>query len=178
MFMKIIIGLTFLIILGACNNQSDIISDAKKVYNSREELIREFNSITIWRRGDSAFLLQVYNDKKTNGYLFRGDNGLKLQSDTASFQLNEIERFKNIDTLDQVNAIGDLLTTLLNKMNALEIREVSSDDKALGIDLKFFLNSGGVVFYVKDLSSVINVEWKKYIKGSKMMDEHWYYNER
>src|SRR5687768_6020629 len=127
MVMKIIIGLTFLILLVACN-ESDLSSDAKKIYDNREELIREFNSVTIWRRGDSAFLLQIYNDKKTNGYLFRGNNGLRLQSDTTSFQLNEIERFKNIDTLNQVNAIRDLLATLLNKMNALKIREVSSDD--------------------------------------------------
>lgn len=176
---KIIIALSCLLLLFACN-QSELSSDAKKVYDNRAELIREFNSIDVWRRGDSAFFLHIYNDGKVNGYFFIDDNGLKLQSDTVQFQLSEIERFKNVntDTLSQNNDVRDLLIELLNKMDILNIRDVSSDFSHLGINLKIYLRKSGVVFFVKDLSAVTNPEWQKYIKESKMMDANWYYNEK
>jgi len=174
---KIIIGLSFLLSLIACN-QSDISRDAKEVYDNRDELIREFNNITVWKRGDSAFLLQFYKEDSINSYLFRGDNGLKLQSNTIQFRLSEDERFKDVDTLNQNNKVRDLLTELLNKMDSLCIREVSSDRMRLGINLEFFLRKGGVVFFVRDLSAVTNPVWQSYIKESKMIDGNWYYNKK
>jgi len=174
---KIIIGLSFLLPLIACN-QPGLNRDAKKVYDNRVELIQEFNNITVWKRGDSAFLLQIYKEDSINSYLFRGDNGLKLQSNTIQFRLSEIERFKDVDTLNQNNKVRDLLIKLLNKMDTLSIREVSSDRLRLGINLELFLKKGGVVFFVRDLSAVTNPVWQSYIKESKVIDENWYYNEK
>jgi hypothetical protein len=176
---KIIVGLSLLFLFIACN-QSGLRRDAKKVYDNRDELIKEFNNIDVWRRGDSAFLLHIYNDGKANRYLFRGDNGLKLQSDTVQFPVNKIERFKNIstDTISQNTAVRNLLIELLDKMNALDIREVSSDRMSLGINSEFFLRKGGVVFFIRDFSSVTNPVWQNYIKESRMIGEGWYYNKK
>lgn len=110
--------------------------------------------------------------------MFRGNNGLKLQSDTTEFQLKEIERFKNVDTLNQSNAAQNLLIGLLKRMDTLNIREVSSDLSHLGVNLKIHLKKGGVVFFVKDVSAVTNPVWQNYIKESKMIGESWYYNEK
>lgn len=177
MLTKIIIGFLFLLLLVACN-QSGSNNDAKKICDTREELSRQFDNITIWSRGDSAFSLNIYNGKKANRYSFRSDNGLKLQSDTVQFQLREVERFKNIDTLNQNNAVKNLLSELLNKMATFKIREVSSDRMSLGISLEFFLRKGGTVFFVRDLSSVTNPIWQNYIKESKKIGEGWYYNKQ
>jgi hypothetical protein len=175
--MKIVIALSFLLLLNACN-ESDFNSDVKKVYDSRQELIREFSNLDVWRRGDSTFLLHIYNGEKANRYLFKGNNGLKLQSDTVQFQLNEIERFKNVDTLNHNTGVRDLLLELLNKMDTLSIREISNNRQSVGINPEFFLNKGGVVFFVRDLSTVTNPVWTNYIKESKMIGENWYYNKK
>jgi hypothetical protein len=177
MIVKLVISLSLLVLLIACG-QSDHNRGAKRVYDNRDELIREFNNIDVWRRGDSAFLLHIYNYGKANRYLFRGDNGLKLQSDTTEFQLKEIERFMNVDTLNESNVAQRLLTGLLKKMDTLNIRDVSSDLSHLGINLKIHLKEDGVVFFVKDESAVTNPVWHNYIKESKMIGESWYYNEK
>lgn len=175
MLTKIIIGFNVLLLLAACN-QSGLSSDAKKIYENRNDLIQKFDGVSVFRRGDSTFSLFVYNDGKENRYLFRGNNGLHLDGDTIEFQLSE--RFKNIDTVNQSNGAKNLLEVLLKEMSSINANDVSSDFKHLGINLMIYICGGGVVFFVKDLSSVINVEWQKYIKGSKMIDEHWYYNEK
>lgn len=177
MIAKLVISSSLLLLLIACG-QPDLSRDAKKVYDNRVALIREFNNIDVWRRGDSTFLLHIYNDGKTNRYLLRAENDLRLESDTVQFQLREIERFKNIDTLNQNKSVKDLLTELLTKMDALNIREVSSDRISLGINQEFLLREGGVVFFISNLSAVTNPEWQKYIKESKMIDENWYYNKK
>jgi hypothetical protein len=177
MLVNFLISSSLLVLLAACR-QSELSVGAQRVYDNRDELIREFSDIDVWRRGDSAFLLHIYNDGKANRYLFRGDNGLKLQSDTTEFQLKEMERFKNIDTLTQSNVAQALLTGLLKKMDTLNIRDVSSDFSHLGINLQFRLKQAGVVFFVKDVALVTNPVWQSYIKESKTIGENWYYNEK
>lgn len=177
MTIKSIIASSLLLLLNACN-QSGLSRDAKNVYDNKDEIIREFTNISVWRRGDSAFSLHIFNDGKVNRYSFRGDNGLKLQGDTVQFQLNKIERFKNVDTLGQKNVVRELLAELLNKMNSINVRDVNSDFMHAGINLKIYLWQGGAVFFVRDLSTVTNPQWKNYIKESKMIDENWYYNKK
>lgn len=177
MRIKIVIALNFLLLLNACN-ESGLSSDAKKIYDNRQELMQRFSNVDVWRRGDSAFLLHIYNGEKANRYLFKGNNGLKLQRDTIQFRLSEIERFKNVDTINQNTGVRDLLIELLNSMDALNIREISNDRMRLGINPEFFLNKGGVVFFVRDLSLVTNPVWQNYIKESKVIGENWYYRSK
>lgn len=175
MTVKLLLTFSIIFFVMACN-QEDFGDDVKKVYDNRDELVSEFANTDILRRGDSAFLFHVYNAGKANRYLFKRNGGLKLQGDTIQFSLSDIEKFSSVDTLQQNKIIIGLFKGLLDKMNSLDIREVSSNRSSVGIDLQFFLKNGGVVFLVKDLSSVANPVWQTYINESKKINEHWYYH--
>lgn len=100
------------------------------------------------------------------------------------YDYNKINKYTyDIDT-DQLLAIGDStqvfsnikkdLKNLLTTMDSFEIRDVSSEFKENGIDLKFYLKSGESLLYVPDIKVVSNPNWKIYLTNLKKVNPNWY----
>ncbi len=62
-------------------------------------------------------------------------------------------------------------------MNAYGIDYFTSEFYKQGIDLKFYLISNKVLYYVKDTSAITNIQWKKYIDQSSSIDQNWFFND-
>ena len=177
--MRLLVSSIITLCLFACDEPAFRGDEINSVYESRDTLIKQFTNTDVWTRGGATYVLNIYNrDGKVNGYTFKKQNGLKLESKTREFSLNEIERFTDMDTVTEAKVVKELFSNMLKMMDSLSIREVTVSFSHLGITLKFNLKGGGVVFYVKDLKAVTIPSWLNYIKDSKKLDENWYFNEK
>lgn len=144
------------------------------IYNERHEVLKIFNNISIFKAGrsKSIYLYSYDLNGNRNEYFFEYDSILHL------FR-NEI-RFRPDLNLDiQVGENDKLIRRLkyyLLKMNSLNIREISSDFKPLGISIKIYGKDGFVMIYSESPAKITNPQWLDYLNKLKKIDDHWFYD--
>lgn len=168
--------LLFYITLSAysCSPNTDGI---QKVYNDRNTLINLFTSKSVMRsRGQNVILFYTHKGDKTNKYHYEIDNNqYRFTNDSIEYVPDLLQlKDERGSTLYKQELISQV-KILLNKMDELNIRDVSSDMAGAGIDLKIYMKSKGVILYVPNPQEVPSPRFKDYINSMEKLDNNWYY---
>lgn len=149
----------------------------KKVYNYRSSIANSFLSKSIFRsRGQNIILLYTHQNNKTNKYFFEIDNRqYRFINDSIEYipDLLRLKYERGSDLYKQ--ELISQIKTLLKEMDELDIRDVSSELAAVGINLKIHMKSQGVILYVPNLQKVQAPRFKPYINSMIKFDDNWYY---
>jgi hypothetical protein len=150
----------------------------QKVYNNRSEIIDLFISKSVVRsRGQNVISFCTYNGSKTNKYFFETDsNQYRFTNDSVEY-VPDLLRLKSERGSELYKKeLEAHIKALLNKMDDLYIRDITSDWSGVGIDLKIYMKSNGVMLYVSELQKVDAPRFKEYVNSMKNFDKNWYYS--
>jgi hypothetical protein len=175
--MKLSILLAFMLIVTSCSSD---IKEMQKVYDNKTEVMQLFISKTLLRgRQGEKIYFYTYLSGKTNKYVFGGDNNhYFFENDSIEYNL-DILQFKSHkeDTLYKYE-LELSLNNILGEMDKLAISDFRSDWSPLGIDLKIYMKSNGIILYVSDPQKIKVQRFKDYVNSMKKFDEHWYYSRK
>jgi hypothetical protein len=129
-------------------------------FNKIVKLESTFRNKSIIRsRGQNFIMYNIFKNNEKIEYVYDLDTNL-LSSIGDSTQIS--------------NNIKNDLKNLLSTMDSFDIRDVSSEFKQNGIDLKFYLKSGESLLNVEDSEKISNPNWKTYINDLKRVSPNWY----
>ena len=179
---KIIVVYLFIITNFSCSTNRDVKS-IEVIYQKRNDVVEYFKGLSVFKRG-TIIGLTIYDSNLRNEYFFdeltlsSGKTIFVLFRDSLQFDIADIERFQYINQNDSVykESMTQVLLSVLDKMQSLNINSVTSDFSSHGIALKFYFKDHEM-FYVPKLEAVQNIEWQKYVKSANKIDDNWYWGE-
>ena len=178
--LKFFIYYSLVILISSCAAQD---RDAKSVYENKESFLRDFKNTSVIRsRGKNIIELSYRSDGLINKFYFekQENNIFKLTKDTIQFDLKDAIATRSInreDTIAYNSQMTAMLNRYINKMDSLNIRDISTQFYLQGIDSKIYFNSSNNLLYVSDLKRVKNKEWTNFLRKCEKFDRNWYYEE-
>jgi len=158
----------------SCSPKTD---EVQMIYNDRSEIINLFASKSVMRsRGKNIILFYTHNKSKTNKYFFEINNSqLQFTNDSIEYapDLLQLKNERGNELYKQ--ELISKVKMFLDKMDEFNIRDISSDMAGVGISLKIYMKSKGVILYVPNSQSVPGPRFKDYINSMQKLDENWYY---
>jgi len=136
----------------------------KTIFIKRDEIVTKFSNKTIFIRGEKV----IYKDSS-------------FSSNYITFNLKSNQLF--LDNSDLVDITVDLsqvekrANELFSFMQKLGVKAISSEEKALGIDIQLYLPDNRKVLFVREPDKVKNSKWKDYISGLTKLNANWYYTQ-
>jgi hypothetical protein len=169
------IKILFLIL--CINGCSPSMNEIRAVYEKRTVLLDAFLSKSVFRSREQNYILfYSHKGEKTNQYFFKDSaNQYHFIRDSIEYT-PDISSFKNERGSEAFKQeLISYIIPLLKKMDSLGIRDVKGDLYSLGIDLKIYMKSKGVILYVSDRKNITSSQWQTYVRSMQRIDENWYY---
>lgn len=162
----------------SCIGCKSYVNEMKQVYDDRQRVIQMFSNVSVFRDQRTSYtFLYTYNNGKQNQYVFsHTQNGYSFLRDSTLFSPDKIlDIASEYDSSAYKRQLEDKIAFYLQKMDSLNISDVSSEFIPQGITLKIYMKSKAILIYVADPKIVNNPEWINYLKSMKKFDDHWYY---
>ena len=155
-----------------CDNS---INGVNKVYDKREMFLENFQHLSVFQL-NRYIVVHSYQFGLKNEYWFtEQENKLYLLRDSIEFKNDSNMQVAHSD-YGYRGILANRVRQLTKIMDSFGIRSISSDFSSQGIDLKFYMKSGGIFVYTSNAKNVNNPEWVKYINRMKKLDNNWFYS--
>ena len=174
MTMKAIKIISLILCINSC---SPSMNEIKNVYEKRSVLLNAFLSKSVMRsRGQNYIIFYTHKGGKTNQYFFEDStNQYSFMRDSIEYNPDIIGLKNKSGTELYKQELISYVKPLVKEMDALGIRDIKGDLYSLGIDLKIYMKSKGVILYVSDRKKITSSQWQSYVGSMKKFDENWYY---
>lgn len=154
-----------------------------QIVKNENLILSEFSNMSILTLERKNYIVQLYNDSGYIQYsillnIIGADTIVELDEPVRTFTYSRYnsEIFSSILGLsgEEIEVERRKIKSKIALMHRLAIDGITCEFSAQGVDMVVY-TCGGKLSYVKDEAAVTNVEWKKYFRGSRQVDTHWYF---
>lgn len=157
-------------LLGSCQR-----NDINKILKNKDAIIEKTKNSSLLKRNSVIIYKTTNSIGKINEYYFQIENSkLEYVRDSLTYESNFYDSKKKI--LNQ-NILDSVVNDYYQFLNQYNLYGFTSDFSEFGIEMKFYLNDGGVLLYVPEEKKIKNLSYKKYIMDSEIIEQHWYYSQ-
>jgi hypothetical protein len=172
--MKYII-ITLAIFTCGCSNKND---EAKNIYDKKAEIIKDFSSKSVIRsRGQNIILFYTHSGSKTNKYFFEiKDNQFYFLNDSIEYSPDLLMLKYERGSEPYKNELLNYVKSLLATMDALKIRDFTSEWLSVGVNIKIYMQSQAVILFIEHPSNIKAPRFKDYVNSMIRLDSNWYFS--